>query len=277
LAAERIALRGVTWRRGERTILHDVDWTVRAGEHWAVIGLNGSGKTSLTALVNGYAWPTRGTLEVLGRRLGEAPVAEIRRRIGWVSGAMADEVAALGAERVLDVVVGGRDASIGRWRALGPEDAGEAEAALGRFGADHLADRAFPTLSQGERQRVLLARAFVARPEILILDEPCAGLDLKAREALLASLGAMMAGPQAPTVVYVSHHAEEVLPALTHALLLGEGRVVAAGPKRQVLTSARLSAALEVPVTVRWRGGRPWLAVTASAAEAPLPRASAGR
>ena len=256
-----ISLSGVTWERDGRRLLDGVDWTVRPGEHWAVVGLNGSGKSSLLAMVNGYLWPTAGHVQVFGQRLGRVPVQDVRRRIGWVSAAMADQIQTLAGERALDVAVSGRYASIGVWVERTPEDEAAARRTLALFDAEALAGRTFSTLSQGERQRVLLSRAWMARPELLVLDEPCTGLDIRAREALLAGLERGAAGAQPPTVVYVTHHAEEVLGFITHALLVKDGRILAQGPKRQVLTSERLTAAYDVPVSVHWRNGRPWLEV----------------
>lgn len=256
-----VRLTGVVWERDGRRLLDGVDWSVAAGQHWAVVGLNGSGKTSLLGVVNGYIWPTAGQVEVFGQRFGQVAVAEVRRRIGWVSAAMADRIQDLPAERALDVVVSGRYASIGVWREATGDDLEAARACLALFEAQALAERRFATLSQGERQRVLLARAWMARPELLILDEPCSGLDIRARESLLASLERLAARDRAPTVIYVTHHAEEVLPFVDRVLLVKAGRVLAAGPKHEVLRDDRLSEALEVDVRVRWRGGRPWISV----------------
>lgn len=258
-APAAVRLEAVSLRRGARDILADVDWTVRAGQDWAVVGPNGSGKTTLLGILNGYVWPSAGRVEVLGERLGRVDVAALRRRIGLVSALVGDQVLSLGGERALDVVVSGRHASIGLYRPTTDVDRDEALALLEAFDARRLAGRTFRTLSQGEKQRVLLARAWMAAPELLVLDEPATGLDIAAREELVAAVDALRRRVPRPTLLHVTHHVEEVGAFVGHALLLRAGRVVAAGAKAEVLTEECLSVAFGLPLAVAWIGGRAWV------------------
>lgn len=258
-AAPIVRLEGVSLYRGGAAILEAVDWTVGAGEDWAVIGPNGSGKTTLLGILNGYLWPSAGHVEVLGQRLGRVDVAALRRRIGLVSALVGDQVLSLGGEGVLEVVVSGRHASIGLYRPTTAGDRDEALALLRAFDAQGLAGRRFRTLSQGEKQRVLLARAWMAAPELLILDEPASGLDIAAREELVAAVDALRRRTPRPTFVHVTHHVEEVGAFVGRALLLRAGRVVAAGDKAQVLTDELLTRTFGLDLSVTWAGGRAWV------------------
>ncbi|MDA8346304.1 MAG: ABC transporter ATP-binding protein [Thermaerobacter sp.] len=257
-----IHLRAVGYRRGTEAVLKDIDWTVKHGEHWAIIGENGAGKTTLLNIVNGYIWPTTGTVEVLGGRYGEIDIREQRKRIGWVSSSLGQHVTSVRPdETALEVVVSGRYAVIGLWNTPKEEDVTAAREILTAFGGERIAERPFRTLSQGEQQSILLARTWMARAELLILDEPCTGLDLRAREQVLSAIQLLGKREGGPTLVYVTHHVEEILPIVTHALLIKEGRILAAGAKGEVLTSSRLTEAFEIGVDVRWQAGRPWVAV----------------
>ena len=254
-----IRLTGVGVRRGERRILDGVDWTVRPGEDWAVVGPNGSGKTTLLGVLNGYVWPSAGSVDVLGARLGRVVVADLRRRLGLVSAFVSDQVLALGAERVLAVVLSGRPASIGLYRAVDDDERARAMDLLAAFDAQGLAGRTFQTLSQGERQRVLLARAWMGEPDVLLLDEPAAGLDVAAREELVAAIDALGRRSPHPTLLHVTHHVEEIAAFVGNALLLRDGRVVAAGAKADVLTDELVSRTFGVALEVSWLDGRAWL------------------
>jgi iron complex transport system ATP-binding protein len=257
-----LRMEGVSWRRDGTAILSDISWTVWPGEHWALIGVNGSGKTSLLHLVTGYEWASTGKIEVLGQRFGQCDLRELRKSIGWVSIALQERFAVSHPnERAVDVVISGRFASIGIYDDPTPDDMDRALRLLTQFGLSHRAEYPFGRLSQGERQRALLARAFMGSPRLLILDEPCTGLDLPAREQFLQSLTQAVRTDDAPTLLYVTHHPEEVLPLFTHVLLLADGRIVAAGPKRDVLTSEHLSAAFGLSVQVEWQNDRPWVRV----------------
>lgn len=262
-----LSLKDVSIRRGRTEILRGVNWTVRAGEHWAVLGGNGSGKTTLLTVAAGYLWPTEGTVEVLGRRFGRTDLRELRKSIGFVSAALADRLAAVRPhDDARTVTVSGRYASLGVYTEPKAADWERADALLARFGCHSLADRPYATLSQGEKQRVLLARAWMADPALLVLDEPCTGLDVSARELLLAGLARAAAEDVRPTVIYVTHHVEEILPLFSHTLVLREGQVVAQGATRATLTDDVLSRAFGLGVEVHWAHGRPWLRVRAARA-----------
>jgi iron complex transport system ATP-binding protein len=250
-----LEMRGITLRRDGIDILRGIDWTVAAGEHWVVLGANGSGKTTLLQVVTGYEWPTTGMVRVLGAEYGHVDLRDLRRSIGWVSPAFASRVHLREPARA--VVVSGAFGSIGLF--YEHPEAGLFERAddlLTVLGCAHLRDRPFGVLSQGERQRVLIARALMADPRLLVLDEPTAGLDLAAREDLLQALDVLIASPNGPTLLFVTHHVEEVGEGLTHVLLLSGGRVAAAGPKDEVIGDGRLSAAMGVPIQIVRRNGR---------------------
>lgn len=252
-----ISLQQVSWMRDSRTILQGINWRVQTGEHWAILGLNGSGKTSLLKIVTGYEWPTRGSVQVLGHTYGRCEIREVRKAIGWVSSALREEIRP--QESVLDLVISGKFASIGLWDPVSLDDRRQAEQLLEQMECSHLADSHFGTLSQGEKQKVLLARALMAHPRLLILDEPCFGLDIKAREQVLQQIQSLGTQPDAPTMILVTHHVEEIQPIFTHVLLLAQGRVTACGTKREVLTEEHLQQALDVPVILHWADDRPWI------------------
>ncbi|MDQ6650679.1 MAG: ABC transporter ATP-binding protein [Actinomycetota bacterium] len=250
-----LRLAGVSVLRDESALLQDVSWTVRAGERWVVLGSNGAGKTTLLQVAAARLFPTTGVVDILGERLGRVDVFELRPRIGLASAALADRLPA--GERVLDVVLTASYAVLGRWReAYDEQDERRAHALLVQFGCHGLADRRWGTLSEGERKRVQIARAMMTDPELLLLDEPAAGLDLGAREALLRRLSRLATDPQAPAMVLVSHHVEEIPTGVTHALMLRSGRVVAAGPVEQTLGAPALSACFGIPLQVEQRAGR---------------------
>ena len=240
--------------RGRARILRGVDWAVRPGEHWAILGPNGCGKTTLLKAITGYMVPTSGEIAVLGRRYGESDWRELRRKIGIVTSAL--QAAIPPAEPALETVVSGRRAQLDLWERPTRGEASDARRLLRLVGCGGLARREWIHLSQGERQRILIARALMARPRLLILDEPCAGLDPVAREGFLAFLDAAARRRRAPALVLVTHHAEEIMPAFTHALLLRGGRVFACGPKARVVTSRGLGGAFGARIAVRLRRGR---------------------
>ncbi len=249
-----LAVQGLRIVRDGTPILHGLDWRVEAGEHWVLLGSNGSGKTSLLAALTGYLMPTAGEIDLLGERYGESDWRALRTRIGLVSSSIRQMMAE--SEPALETVAGGRYAMIDFWGRPGRADRTRARALLESVEAVHVADRPWAVLSQGERQRVLIARALMARPKLLILDEPCAGLDPVAREQFLRFLGRFARPADAPTLVLVTHHVEEIVPEFTHALLLREGRATAAGAIRSVLTNRKLTAAFGAPVRLGRTGGR---------------------
>jgi iron complex transport system ATP-binding protein len=242
-------------------ILDAVDWSVRAGEHWVILGANGSGKTSLLSGLTGYMTPTSGRITVLGRTFGRADWRELRLHIGIVSSSIRQLMA--NDEPALLTVASGKYAMIDFWGKLTRRDQSDAARILRQIECEHLALRTWQVLSQGERQRMLIGRALMARPALLILDEPCAGLDPVAREHFLHFVDRLGRAPRSATIVLVTHHVEEIMPVFTHILLLREGRVLAAGHKNKVLTSANLARAFDCEMELRSAKGRYTLCVAA--------------
>jgi iron complex transport system ATP-binding protein len=252
---EMVRMRGVGVRRGGNTLLADVDWSVELDERWVVIGPNGAGKTTLLRLAAAEMHATVGTVDLLGERMGRVNVFDLRERIGLASSSLAGRVPS--DEIVRDVVRSAGYGVVGTWREEYEAIDGErAQAMLEVLGAAPIADREYGTLSSGERQRALLARALMTDPELLLLDEPAAGLDLGGREDLVAGLTALAADPDGPTMVMVTHHVEEIPPGFTHGMLLREGRIVAQGLLDDVMTSENLSAAFDQPLELLSRRGR---------------------
>jgi iron complex transport system ATP-binding protein len=253
-----LAVRDLTIQRGDTCILDRVSWAVARGQHWVILGANGSGKTSLLAALTGYLTPTEGDITVLGETFGASDWRELRKHVGLVSSAIRQMVP--DDENALTTVVSGKSAMIGHWGRIRTDERIAARRLLRQVEVEHLAARSWLVLSQGERQRILIARALMARPRLLILDEPCAGLDPVAREQFLAFLERLGARRGAPALVLVTHHVEEIMPVFGHALLLRAGRVVAAGERTRVLTDARLSETFAAPLRVAHRQGRYTLA-----------------
>jgi len=248
-------LRAVTVVRGGAVLLDAVDWAVREGERWVVLGPNGAGKTTLLQVASAHLHPTSGQAWVLGEQMGAVDVFELRPRIGLASAALAERLPA--DETVLDVVRTAAYAMVGRWRErYDSQDDARARVLLSALGVESFAARRFGTLSEGERKRVQIARALMVDPELLLLDEPAAGLDLGGREDLVRRLSAIAADPFAPSIALVTHHVEEIPPGFTHVLLLRAGRVVAAGPIEAALTAATLSQTFALPLTLDSGSGR---------------------
>jgi len=253
-----LRLTGVTGVRGGARLIDGVDWAVEDGDRWIVLGPNGAGKTTLLQVASAQLFPTVGSAVLLGERLGAVDVFELRPRIGLTSAVLAERLPA--KERVADVVLTAAYAVVGRWREHydGGDDA-RARELLDQMGVAHLADRRFGTLSEGERKRVQIARALMTDPELMLLDEPAAGLDLAGREDLVRRLGALADDPGAPVLCLVTHHVEEIPPGFTHVLLLRAGRVVAQGPLESTLNSTTLSETFGLALEVFRHGGR-WAA-----------------
>ncbi len=243
----------------EAVILSRIDWRVNRGENWAVLGANGSGKTSLLRALTGYLPPTAGTIRLLGETYGRIDWRDLRTRIGLVSSSVHQMME--DNETALKSVVSGRYAQIGYWGEMTPRDRRNAASILRRVEARELSDRPWGYLSQGERQRVLIGRALMASPRLMILDEPCAGLDPVAREHFLQFLSRLANTRGAPTMVLVTHHVEEIIALFSHVLILKSGRVLAAGPRARALTSATLSDAFDAPVLLTRTRSRYSLAV----------------
>ncbi|WP_181774584.1 ABC transporter ATP-binding protein [Amycolatopsis pittospori] len=250
-----VRMTGVGVRRTGNDLLADLDWTVELDERWVVLGPNGAGKTTLLRLAAAELHPTSGTVDLLGDRIGKVNIFELRPRIGFTSAAIAQRVP--GEERVLDVVVSAGYAVVGRWREeYDSLDTDRARELLTALGIPHLADRTFGTLSEGERKRTLIARSLMTDPEMLLLDEPAAGLDLGGREDLVARLSELALDPEAPAMVLVTHHVEEIPPGFTHALLLRDGRAVASGLVDDVVTSDNLSKTFDQDLLLERSGDR---------------------
>lgn len=250
-----LRLSDVTLRRGAKTILDDVSWSVADGQRWVVLGPNGAGKTTVLQMAAGRLFPSEGTVEILGDRLGTVDTSELRTRIGLASAALADRIP--GRERVLDVVLTASYGVTGRWRESYDEyDTDRARDLLAAFAVEQLADRQFGSLSEGERKRVQIARALMADPELLLLDEPAAGLDLGGREELMAALGELAGDRRSPVIVLVTHHVEEIPPGFDHGLLMRAGTVEAAGPLEDVLTPQHLSRTFGLDLEVERHRGR---------------------
>lgn len=250
-----LELAGATVRRGGSTLLDSVEWRVDEGDRWVILGPNGAGKTTLVQLCSAQIHPTAGVVGILGEVLGAVDVFELRPRIGYTSAALAALIPQ--SESVADVVVSASYGVLGRWREQYDElDHDRARDLIGEVGAGHLLSRTFGTLSEGERKRVQIARALMTDPELLILDEPGAGLDLGGREDLVSTLSNLALDPTSPATVLVSHHVEEIPPGFTHALLLRGGEVVAAGPITEVITGERLSQTFGLPLQVGYDGER---------------------
>lgn len=247
----------VSFKRNGKFILRDITWKINNHEHWALVGLNGSGKTTLLNLVCGYFWPTTGSITTLRRPFGTYPLNELRKEIGWVSSSLKEKLHDY--ETVEEIVLSGKYATVGLYDNVTMEDLDFAHSLLYDWGCDHLVHREYHTLSQGEQQKVLIARALMAKPKLLILDEPCTGLDLFARELLLNKISEMVKQANAPTLIYVTHHIEEILPCFTHTLLLKEGKVYEAGETCELITSDLLSLFFENNLLIETRQQRYWL------------------
>jgi iron complex transport system ATP-binding protein len=250
-----VALSGVSVRRSGRTILGPLDWAVGSGERWVVIGPNGSGKTTLVQVASTNLWPTTGSVDVLGSRIGRVDARELRRRIGYASAIQ--EPAFEPALTARDVVMTARHGALAPWwHTFEDADRARADELLDRLGVGSLSDRAVGLLSTGERRRVQIARALMPDPELLILDEPAAGLDVGARETLVADLGRLAGLARPAAIVLVTHHVEEIPSGFGHALVLGAGRIAGAGPIDAILGGPAPAAAFGVPLRIDRRDGR---------------------
>ncbi|WP_198850454.1 ABC transporter ATP-binding protein [Alicyclobacillus sp. SO9] len=257
-----VNLHNISWKKEGKQILQDVSWTVQNGEHWVIVGNNGSGKTSLLNLLHGYVWPSTGRATVLGHHFGQSNMQNLRESLSLVSTSVSErQKSGHPEDSALEVVISGLFSSIGVYREVDPEDIEKGYSALALFGVRQFSDRLFQSLSQGEQQRVLLARAWIRQPQLMILDEPCTGLDIKTREDLLSAVEQLGRQQNGPSLLYVTHHIEEIMPAFTHVLALKDGKVIASGDKHSVLNDETLSSLFDLPVAVSWSGDRPWIQV----------------
>ena len=238
----------------DKAILDHIDWSVERGENWVILGPNGSGKTSLLKSLVGYFPPTSGTITVLGKTFGRNNWNDLRLRVGLVSSSIQQRIE--GNEPAIDVVVSGKYAQINYWGRMFKKDKERAREYMELMGCEYLGDKTWITFSQGEKQRLLIARALMAKLEILILDEPCAGLDPVAREHFLETINALAKNRPELPIILVTHHVEEITPAFTHALILKQGKIISSGTIAQSLNSAHLSSAFSVPLRLRKSSGR---------------------
>ncbi|MDG0875422.1 ATP-binding cassette domain-containing protein [Paenibacillus thiaminolyticus] len=252
-----IQLEQIRFQREERTILDDVNWSVNPGEHWVLLGRNGSGKTTLLELITAYQFPSSGTVRVLGHTYGQCDVREVRQRIGYISQSLVEKLTL--RDPVWEVVATGAYAWLRFFQEIPKEVKERAHQLLEEFHLGRLADQPLAVCSQGERKKIMLARALMGDPDLLIMDEPCSGLDIYEREKLLEDM-ALLSGRDLG-IVYVTHHSEEIIPLFTHVALLHEGRLVASGLKREVMTPELLSETFDMPVQVDWTNDRPWIRV----------------
>lgn len=249
-----LSVSGLTVTRRQTRILRSVDWTVNPGEMWTILGANGSGKTSLLSCLTGYLTPASGTVTVLGETYGASDWTQLKKRIGLVSSSVRQMVEDTGRPR--EIIGGGRYGQINFWGRLTAADLQQIASIARQVRCTPLLDRDWAVLSQGERQRVLTGRALMAKPELLILDEPCAGLDPVARDRFVHFMQRLATQKRGPAVVLVTHHLEEIPPACTHVLALHNGAVAAAGPIREVIRDAIIGKIFGAPVKVRHRGGK---------------------
>lgn len=245
--------------RNDKKILNDLSWHVQKGQHWAILGLNGSGKTTLLKVINGYIWPNKGNVQVLGETYGKTYIPKLRTRIGWVSNAMIDNFN--WQDNAIEIVLSGKFGALRLFNDVTEEEIDHAVSIMKHFHCDHLANKSFEHLSQGERQRVQIARAIMADPEILILDEPCGGLDLIERENLLQTIEQIADAENGPTLIYVTHHVEEILPCFSHVLLMKDGKNVEANAREVVLTDELLSDFFGREISLQIERERAWVAI----------------
>ncbi|PZT54077.1 ABC transporter ATP-binding protein [Paenibacillus silvae] len=252
-----VAMENISLRREEHQILDDVHLRIEPGEHWVILGRNGSGKTTLLEMMNGYLFPSQGRIEVLGNVYGQCDVREVRKEIGYISQTLIEKLTL--RDPVWEVVATGAYAFLRFYQTIPDEVKNRAMQLLHDMGFSKLANQPLGTLSQGERKKVMLARSLMAEPKLLIMDEPCAGLDLYEREKMLIEIDRLR--QRNMTVVYVTHHVEEIVPLFTHVALIRDGQITAAGPKHEVLTEETIKHTYDIPVDIQWHEGRPWIRV----------------
>jgi iron complex transport system ATP-binding protein len=247
-----VKLQNIYFKRNERTILNDISWTIEKNQHWALLGANSSGKTTLLKIITGYEWPTNGSVQVLDQRYGDCNLRELRKRIGWVSTALEHKLPE--NDSSLEIILSGIDASMGIFRDITEKDLQLAYDTLVKVNSTECAKRKFGILSQGEQQRILIARALVNQPELLILDEPCAGLDPAAKVRFMDDMSGLAIRDDAPVMIFVTHHIEEIDTWINQVMVLKNGEVLSSGIKNEVLTSDILSQAFNMDMLVQKEG-----------------------
>lgn len=253
-----IQLENVSYINEGKTILNDINWQVRKGENWILFGLNGSGKTTLLNLITGYFYPSKGKAEVLGYTFGKAPLSELRKHIGWVSSALNEKIPS--EDTLKEVIVSGLHASLGLWEKITPKEEIQAGLVLSRLGMKHLADRKYRLLSQGEKQKAMIGRALIQKPQILVFDEVYNGLDIFARKIIEDIILTLSKGEE--TLIFVSHNTEDIPSTFNKVLMLKDGGVFGAGLTRGLITKENLSAFYGDEVDVTWYQGHFYISLT---------------
>ena len=256
-----LSYKNVSFKRDGREILKNINWEIKEGENWALIGLNGSGKSTLLSMIPAYTFATKGEVSVFDKKFGTCVWAEIKKKVGFVSSTLNNFSDRLNQLSLIDVVLSGKYNSIGIYQEITQKDREKANNIIKDFKLSHLKLNKFGTLSQGEQRKTLLARAFMNSPSLLILDEPCSGLDIRAREIFLKSLEENSKNINAIPFIYVTHQIEEIIASISHVAILDNGKIVAQGNKYEVLTDENLSKLYEIDVKIEWSNNRPWLIV----------------
>ena len=256
-----LSYKNVSFKRDGREILKNINWEIKEGENWALIGLNGSGKSTLLSMIPAYTFATKGEVSVFDKKFGACVWAEIKEKVGFVSSTLNNFSDRLNNQSLIDIVLSGKYNSIGIYQEITQKDREKANNIIKDFKLSHLKLNKFGTLSQGEQRKTLLARAFMNSPSLLILDEPCSGLDIRAREIFLKSLEENSKNISAIPFIYVTHQIEEIIPSISHVAILDNGEIVAQGNKYEVLTDENLSKLYEIDVKIEWSNNRPWLIV----------------
>ena len=252
----------ISFIREGRKILSDINWCINNDENWALIGLNGSGKSTLLNMIPAYNFPTSGELEVFGKKFGAYVWQDIKNKIGFVSSSLNDFISTLNKQTLREVVISGQFSSIGIYQEISKEISEKADKIIETFKISYIKNKPFANLSQGEQRRTLLARAFMNEPQLLVLDEPCSGLDITARESFLNNLQKLAeSNDKKIPFIYVSHQIEEIIPAITHVAILKDGKMIGQGLKKDILTAEYLSELFELNVRIEWEKERPYLLI----------------
>lgn len=257
---EILNYKNITFKRDGRKILKDINWKVCESENWALLGLNGSGKSTILSMIPAYTFATSGELSVFGKTFGSCVWNDVKTKVGFVSSTLNNFSDRLNTQTLSDVVLSGKYNSIGIYQEITQQDREEANKIIDDFKLTQLKTNKFSTLSQGEQRKTLLARAFMNKPELLILDEPCSGLDVRAREIFLKSLEENFKNKNMP-FIYVTHQIEEIISSVTHVAILDKGEIVAQGNKFEVLTEENLSKLFDIDLKIEWSNDRPFLLI----------------
>ncbi len=258
---EAVVFENITFVREGNRILDGVSWTINKGEKWAFLGLNGSGKSTLLNMIPAYTFPTRGNMRIFKETFGKYPWMNIRKKVGFVSSSLGQFSGRLNVQKTEEIILSGKNSTIGIYETMTEEDTKKADELIKEFKIDYLKGKVFENFSQGEQRKVLLARAFMNNPELIVLDEPCSGLDLKSREFFLNSLREVLKGKETP-IIYVTHDITEIIEEITHVAILGsDGKMLGAGEKKEILTNENISKLYELDIEITWKKERPWIII----------------